>query len=299
MVVATGFFDGVHIGHRLVIAQLVEAAKTFGDESLVLTFWPHPRNVLQKEAHSLRLLSSLDEKKEMLKGLGVDRVEVLPFTREFSRLSVRQYLSEYVAGRFGGTKIVLGYDNRFGCEDDSENIAAVAADLGLEVVNAPRCSSETGMAVSSTWIRAMISAGDVEEASRLLGYNYSLFGVVVAGDRIGRTIGFPTANMQLYEPLKLLPGNGAYLVRVSVLGEEHYGMCNIGVRPTVRVGNATTIETHIFDFDEDIYGLDIRVTFLRRIRPEAKFVSLDALKAQLEEDRRMIYSELMPTRFDG
>ena len=287
MVVATGFFDGVHIGHRLVIAQLVEQAKLFGDESLVVTFWPHPRNVLQKDAHSLRLLSSLDEKTEMLRNLGVDRVEVIPFTREFSRLTVRRYLSEYVIKRFGGTRIVLGYDNRFGCEDDSENIAAVASDLGLGVVNASKCSSETGMAVSSTWIRTMISAGDVEEASRLLGYNYSLFGVVVSGDRIGRTLGFPTANMQLYEPLKLVPGNGAYLVRVTVLGEQHYGMCNIGIRPTVRVGNATTIETHIFDFDQDIYGLDLSVTFLHRIRPEVKFVSLEALKAQLEEDRSL------------
>ena len=292
MVVATGFFDGVHIGHRLVISRLVEQAKTFGDESLVVTFWPHPRNVLQKEAHSLRLLSSLEEKKEMLKGLGVDRVEVLPFTREFSRLSVRNYLSEYVIGKFSGTRIVLGYDNRFGCENDSENIGTVASELGLEVVNAPLCSSQTGMAVSSTWIRAMISAGDVEGASSLLGYNYSLLGVVVCGDRIGRTIGFPTANMQLYEPLKLLPANGAYLVKVSVLGEERFGMCNIGVRPTLRLGNATTIETHIFDFDQDIYGLDLRVTFLRRIRPEVRFDSLEALRAQLEEDRRAIFSEL-------
>ena len=292
MVVATGFFDGVHIGHRLVISQLVEQAKTFGDESLVVTFWPHPRNVLQKEAHSLRLLSSLEEKKEMLKGLGVDRVEVLPFTREFSRLSVRNYLSEYVIGKFSGTRIVLGYDNRFGCENDSENIGTVASELGLEVVNAPLCSSQTGMAVSSTWIRAMIAAGDVEGASSLLGYNYSLLGVVVCGDRIGRTIGFPTANMQLYEPLKLLPANGAYLVKVSVLGEERFGMCNIGVRPTLRLGNATTIETHIFDFDQDIYGLDLRVTFLRRIRPEVRFDSLEALRAQLEEDRRAIFSEL-------
>ena len=228
----------------------------------------------------------------MLKGLGVDRVEVLPFTREFSRLSVRNYLSEYVIGKFSGTRIVLGYDNRFGCENDSENIGAVASELGLEVVNAPLCSSQTGMAVSSTWIRAMISAGDVEGASSLLGYNYSLLGVVVCGDRIGRTIGFPTANMQLYEPLKLLPANGAYLVKVSVLGEERFGMCNIGVRPTLRLGNATTIETHIFDFDQDIYGLDLRVTFLRRIRPEVRFDSLEALRAQLEEDRRAIFSEL-------
>lgn len=234
----------------------------------------------------MRLLSSLDEKKEMLHLCGVDRVEVLPFTREFSRLSAREYLSEYVMGRFGGTKIVLGYDNRMGCEDDPENIVSVASSLGLDVLTAPKCSSDAGMAVSSTWIRTMISAGNVEEASGLLGYCYSLFGVVVAGDRIGRTMGFPTANMQLYEPLKLIPGNGAYLVKVSVLGEEHFGMCNIGIRPTVRSGNSTTVETHIFNFNEDIYGLDLRITFLRRIRPEVKFVSLEALRGQLEQDRR-------------
>lgn len=288
MVVATGFFDGVHIGHRLVIEQLVAAAKERGDESLIITFWPHPRNVLQKDASSLRLLTSLDEKKRLLQSLGVDNVEVIGFTREFSRLSAEEYLKDYVMDRFGGTSIILGYDNRMGSDSpDSADVAAVAERLGLDVIRAAQISSDAGMAVSSTWIRTMISAGNVEAAADMLGYGYFLHGVVVAGNRIGRTIGFPTANMQLYEPLKLVPGNGVYFVSVETLGRQYYGMCNIGRRPTVGNGNSVTIETNIFGFDEDIYGLDIIVTFLKRIRCETKYVSLEALKEQLTKDRSL------------
>jgi len=285
MVVATGFFDGVHIGHRLVIDRLTSVAKESGDESLVITFWPHPRTVLQKDADSLRFLTSLEEKKMLLSGLGVDRVEVLNFTKDFSRLSAREYLGQYVIGKFGGTKVVFGYDNRIGYEKDNEDIVSVARELGLEAVIAPEALSDSDIAVSSSWIRSMIEAGDVMTAARMLGYDYSLFGVVVSGDRIGRTMGFPTANMQLYEPLKLVPCNGVYLVAVHTLGRDYYGMCNIGNRPTVREGNARTIETNIFDFEEDIYGLDIRVTFLKRIRPEIRFSSLNALGDQLRKDR--------------
>ncbi|MCM1501469.1 MAG: riboflavin biosynthesis protein RibF [Bacteroidales bacterium] len=285
MVVATGFFDGVHVGHRLVIDQLTSAARDCEDESMVITFWPHPRTVLQKEAASLRFLTSLDEKKERLSGLGVDHVEVLEFTKEFSRLTAREYLKQYVMDRFGGTKIVLGYDNRMGREGTGEDIVSVARELGLEVIVAPKASSKSDIAVSSSWIRSMIEAGNVEMASRMLGYDYPLLGVVVSGERIGRRMGFPTANMQLYEPLKLIPCNGVYLVSVHTLGKDYFGMCNIGNRPTVREGNARTIETNIFDFDEDIYGLDIKVTFLRRIRPETRFSSMESLREQLLKDR--------------
>lgn len=285
MVIATGFFDGVHVGHRLVIDRLTSAARDCGDESMVITFWPHPRNVLQKEAASLRFLTSLDEKKQRLAALGVDHVAVLDFTREFSRLTAGEYLRQYVIDMFGGTKVVFGYDNRIGHEGSGEDIPAVARELGLEVIIAPKASSVTDIAVSSSWIRSMIEAGNVEMASRMLGYDYSLVGVVVAGERIGRGMGFPTANMQLYEPLKLVPCNGVYLVAVHTLGKDFFGMCNVGNRPTVREGNARTIETNIFDFDEDIYGLDIKVTFLKRIRPEIKFSSLAELKGQLFKDK--------------
>ena len=285
MVVATGFFDGVHVGHRLVIKQLVEAAAVRGDESMVITFWPHPRNVLQKEARSLRLLTTLAEKREMLLGLGVDHVEVLPFTKDFSSMTMREYL-QMLMEKYGVRTVLLGYDNRVGSDAaGADEVAAVAVELGLEVLRAEMVPSEKGYAVSSTKIRERLEAGDIEGATAMLGYDYSVHGVVVAGNRLGRTIGFPTANMQLYEPLKLIPGNGVYFVKVQTLGKHYYGMCNVGYRPTVGMGNARTIETNIFDFDEDIYGLDLEVTFISRIREEVKFDSLDELRVQLEKDR--------------
>ena len=285
MVVATGFFDGVHVGHRLVIEQLVAAAAARGDESMVITFWPHPRNVLQKEARSLRLLTTLAQKKQMLHELGVDRVEVLSFTKDFSAMTMEQYL-RHIMKEYGVTAILLGYDNRMGCDAaNSDQVARTAEMLGLEVIRTEMVPSQQGYAVSSTKIREKIEAGDVKRAAEMLGYDYSMHGVVVAGNKLGRTIGFPTANMQLYEPLKLVPGNGVYFVKVNVLDRELYGMCNIGYRPTVGAGNARTIETNIFDFDEDIYGLDIDITFVARIREERKFDSLSDLKAQLELDR--------------
>ena len=285
MVVATGFFDGVHVGHRLVIEQLVKAAAARGDESMVITFWPHPRNVLQKEARSLRLLTTLSEKKQMLHQLGVDRVEVLSFTKDFSAMTMEEYL-RHIMEKYGATAILLGYDNRIGCDAaDSDQVARTAEMLGLEVIRTDMVPSKAGYAVSSTKIRERIEAGDVSGASQMLGYDYSMHGVIVAGNRLGRTIGFPTANMQLYEPLKLVPGNGVYFVKVNVLGRSLYGMCNIGCRPTVGTGNARTIETNIFDFDEDIYGLDMDITFVARIREERKFNSFEELKVQLEQDR--------------
>lgn len=286
MVVATGFFDGVHLGHRLVLEKLVSVARARGEGSEVVTFWPHPRNVLQDDARNLRLLTSLSEKKELISSIGVDKVEVLPFTRSFSRLTTKEYLEDYVKGKFGGKAILLGYDNRIGSDLLSPvEIAEVAERLGLEVIRTGSLSSPKGIVVSSTKIREAVASGDVEGAAAMLGYNYSLFGVVVAGNRLGRTIGFPTANMRLYEPLKLLPGNGVYSVEVESLGRKFRGMCNIGTRPTVNAGSDRTVETNIFDFDEDIYGLDLKVTFLRKIRDERRFASLDALKAQLIQDR--------------
>ncbi len=285
MVVATGFFDGVHTGHRLVIQQLVEAAAVRGDESMVVTFWPHPRNVLQKEARSLRLLTTLAEKKAMLHALGVDKVEVLQFTKDFSTLTTEDYL-RMLMNEYGASAVLVGYDNRMGCDaSDADDVARTAESLGLEVIRTDMVSSERGYAVSSTKIRERLEAGDVSDAAAMLGYAYGLHGVVIAGNRLGRTIGFPTANMQLYEPLKLVPGNGVYFVKVRTLDRNLYGMCNIGCRPTVGPGNARTIETNIFGFDEDIYGLDIEVTFVSKIRDEVKFGSFEELRQQLEKDR--------------
>lgn len=290
VVVATGFFDGVHLGHRQIIDTLVRTARERGGRSVLISFWPHPRTVLQKDARDLRLLTSRDEKKDIITALGVDQVEIMPFTREFSRLSTEEYLRDIVIGRFGADAILLGYDNRMGFDSGSpDQIAAIAEGLGLEVIRMDAVSICGGVTVSSTKIRTALSQGDVEMAAKMLGRRYSLYGVTVAGNRLGRTIGFPTANMKLYEPLKLLPADGCYLVEVETLGRRYHGMTNIGHRPTVSGGigdaNHRTIETNIFDFDEDIYGLDLTVSFIAQIREEKHFPSLDALKRQLESDR--------------
>ena len=285
MVVTTGFFDGVHLGPRFVIERLVNEARRRGCKSLVVTFWPHPRTVLQDEARGLHLLSSLDEKKQALYALGVDDVQVLEFNRAFSRLTAEEYLRTYVKERFGGEAVLLGYDHRLGCDRPSaEMLRTIALDAGLEPVMAGKCPVD----VSSTLIRQALSAGDVAAANKMLGYVYSLRGVVVAGNRLGRTIGFPTANMKLYDPLKMVPSNGVYEVEVETVGEKFRGMCNIGLRPTVSQNTIPTIETNIFDFDQDIYGLDIKVSFIRKIRDEVKFTSLEALAAQLARDKKLI-----------
>ena len=291
-VVATGFFDGVHLGHRQVIRTLVSSARERGEEAIVVTFAPHPRAVLQQDAHSLRLLNSPQEKEALLRGLGVDRVETLRFDRAFARLTAAEYIRTVLAGRFGATALVLGFDNRLGSDRlTPDAIAPIAESLGLEVIVVPPASvggqaafslpnpTSAGFvlaeeAVSSTKIRKALEEGRVEEAEAMLGYAYGLRGVVVSGKQLGRTLGFPTANLRLYDPLKLIPARGVYLTEVEVLGGHYWGMTNV----------AEPIETHIFDFSEDIYGLDLEIRFRRWLRPMRSMESLDALAAQLAAD---------------
>jgi riboflavin kinase/FMN adenylyltransferase len=287
MIATTGFFDGVHLGHRLVTERLVSLARERGDESLVVTFWPHPRAVLQDGARELRLLTTLEEKKALLESLGVDRIEVLDFTRSFAALTAEQYLRDVLQRRFGVTTLLVGYDNRLGSDRlTARELRPIAASLGIELLELPPLSfrpSEARGEISSTVIRKALEQGQVQAAAEMLGYGYSLTGAVVAGNHLGRTIGFPTANMRLYEPLKLIPARGVYAVEAEVLGGTYRAMTNIGTRPTVG-GTYMTVETHILDFDEDIYGLPLKITFLRRIRDEIRFPSLDALKEQLAKD---------------
>ena len=294
MIATTGFFDGVHTGHRLVIERLVSLAHARGDESLIVTFWPHPRAVLQDGARELRLLTSLEEKKALLTALGVDRIEVLDFTRAFASLTAEQYLRDVLRDRFGVTTLLMGYDNRLGSDRLTvSSLAPLAQSIGIELIELPALSLHDGpsfraesrnLEVSSTKIRRALQDGRIEDATSMLGYGYSLTGVVVAGNRMGRTIGFPTANLRPYEPLKLIPARGVYAVEAEVLGKRYRGMTDIGTRPTVG-GTIPTIETHILDFDEDIYGLPLTITFLRRLRDEIHFPSLEALKQQLLLDR--------------
>ena len=279
-VVATGFFDGVHLGHRQVIQTLVSSARARGEEAIVVTFGQHPRAVLQQDARTLRLLNSPQEKEALLRALGVDRVETLPFDRSFARLTAEEYLRTVLRDRHGATLLVLGYDNRLGSDCLTPDLVQpIAARLGLEIVVVPAASATAESAppveaVSSTKIRRALEEGRVEDAEAMLGYAYGLRGVVVSGKQLGRTIGFPTANLRLYDPMKLIPARGVYLTEVEVLGGHWWGMTNVG----------DIIETHIFDFNEDIYGLDLEIRFRHWMRPMRAMESLDALKEQLAAD---------------
>ena len=288
VVAATGFFDGVHAGHRAVLQVLKDTAREEGEESAVVTFWPHPRNVLQQDASTFRLLNTLEEKKELIYRFGIDNVYVVPFTKDFSQLSTTEFMKEYLVDRFHADTLIIGYDHRLGRSSTAsrEELAALAATVGLKtrIVEEVHCGDRK---VSSTQIRNALAAGEVREAAGMLGYRYSLLGVVVAGNRLGRTMGFPTANMELYEPLKIVPANGVYAVEAEVLGQRYGGVCNIGTRPTVGAGNARTIETNIFGFNDDIYGLDLRISFIERIRDEHRFSSMEDLRHQLENDRKI------------
>ena len=285
VVAATGFFDGVHKGHKKVLSLLCDIAAQEGKKSAVITFWPHPRNVLQQQAYSLRLLNSIEEKKALVKSVGVNKFITIPFCKEFSRNTTREFLKDYLKDKYGVSTLIIGYDHRFGHDKVShEEMMAIAEDVGIKIIKVSEFVQDSNI-ISSTKIRNLLQGGDIERANDFLGYRYGLKGVVVSGQKVGRTIGFPTANMKLYEPLKLIPADGVYSVFVEVLGKVYIGICNIGTRPTVGESNERTIETHILDFNEDIYGLDIKLEFVGRIRPEQKFPSLDALKGQLEKDK--------------
>ena len=226
----------------------------------------------------MRLLSSPSEKVSMLESLGVDRVEVLEFTRKFACMTAEEYLSEMVCGRLGGSAVLMGYDNTLGSDLLAPGqLRPLAESLGLDVIVVPPASLESGLIVSSTKIRAALSDGRVEDAAAMLGYEYPVSGVVVGGKQLGRTIGFPTANMQLYEPLKMIPKRGVYLSEVETVGRRFYGMTNVG----------DIIETNIFGFSEYIYGLDITLKFKKRLRDGKRLNSVDELKAQLTCDRAL------------
>lgn len=291
-VVATGFFDGVHAGHRLVLDTLLSEARARGEESVVVTFWPHPRITLQKDALNFRLLTSKSRKDAIIKQMGIDRLETVNFSREFSTLSALDYIRMLRDG-YGCTTLVLGYDTRFGSEQAGPQlIADLARSEGMDaVITPPVCAPDSDVPISSTLIRAALEEGDTPLAASLLGDPYVIEGIVISGNHLGRTIGFPTANMAIDEPLLLIPCGGVYHSQVTVRGVTYDGMTNIGLRPTVGGSGSLTVETHIFDFDEMIYGERISVGFLERIRDERRFPSLDALRAQLKSDAALIQGE--------
>jgi len=285
-VVTVGTFDGVHMAHREIIREVVHRAKMREGRSVVITFDPHPKEVVTSARGAVQLLSTLDERIRLFSGLQIDTLLVIPFTYEFSRKSAREFYTEYVERLVGVSEVVVGYDHTFG--RDREAGTADLVTLGRELdfsVFAVHPLTIDGEPISSTRIRKTLSGGQVERAERMLGYPYRLEATVVDGDRRGRTIGFPTANLKPLAARKQIPGNGVYLVSVQVTGVQRYGLMNVGVRPTVSDGVNLVLEVHILDFSTDIYGEGVTVTFLRRLRDERKFGSITELIEQIGKDR--------------
>lgn len=282
--VTLGAFDGIHFGHRQIISRLISEAKTNGGVSVLITFNPHPQEVIQKGPAEFRLLTTLTEKLSVLKQTGIDRILVLPFTRDFSELSPEDFIEKVLAGKIGVKKIWLGYDHGFG--RNRQGSARLLEEFGTRLgfsVETVQPQEKDGVVVSSTGIRNLIREGRIREANQLLGYEYSLSGIVSRGDRIGRTIGFPTANIFPENPRKLLPSNGVYIVGIVIRGILYDGICNIGFRPTYN-GRELKTEVHILDYSEDIYGLPVCVRFLERLRDEKKFSGSDELRSQIKLD---------------
>lgn len=278
-----GTFDGVHIGHRKILDKLIASAKDSNYESLLLTFFPHPRMIVQPEA-DIKLLNTIDEKKELLEEIGLDNLIIHPFDLEFSNLEAEEFVKSVLVDRFNIHKIIIGYDHRFGKNRsaDINDLIQFGKKYNFEVEQI-QVKELNDVSISSTKIRTALGEGNIELANSYLGYNYTLGGKVVLGKQLGRTIGYPTANIDISESYKLIPKIGVYAV-FSIINEKKYcGMMNIGFNPTVD-GKKLTVEIHFFDFQEDIYGDFVQIEILKRIRDEEKFESLDALKKQLAND---------------
>jgi riboflavin kinase/FMN adenylyltransferase len=284
-VVTIGTFDGVHIGHQKIISRLVDIAKTNDLQALVLTFFPHPRMVVQKDS-DIKLINTIDEKAAQLQELGVDHLVVKEFTKSFSRLTALEYVRDVLVNKLKVKHIIVGYDHHFG-----RNRTATIDDLiefgkfyDFEVTQID--AQEIGdVAVSSTKIRTALHEGKMKIANKFLGYDFMLTGIVVKGKGLGSNLNFPTANIHIEESYKLIPKEGVYLVQSNLNGHQTYGMMNIGKNPTVSQDNKTHIEVHFFDFDGDLYGKTLKIELLDHLRSEIKFPNIDALKEQLENDK--------------
>lgn len=283
-VVTSGTFDGVHIGHQKILARLQEIAQLYNGETVVITYWPHPRLIVSTDSADLKLLSTIDEKIELLEKYGVDHLIIIPFTREFSQLSSEEFITNILVEQIGTRKLVIGYDHRFGKnrEGSFEHLKQNAPAYGFEVEEIPRQDIDD-VGVSSTRIRNALTEGNIHIANEYLGNPYSITGNVVAGDQIGRLLGFPTANMSLDQPYKLIPMDGIYAVTVFHLKKLYQGMLYIGTRPTID-GKMRSIEVNIFDFDKTIYGDTLTIFFIDLIRKDQKFADMAALQRQLHQD---------------
>lgn len=284
-VITIGTFDGVHVGHQQIIHRLVDTARKNDLQALVLTFFPHPRMVIQNDAN-IKLINTIDEKAKQLEQLGVDHLVVKEFTKSFSRLTALEYVRDILVNKLKVKHIIVGYDHHFG-RNRTANINELkefGAFYDFEVTEIEPKEVDD-VAVSSTKIRSAILEGNILTANKFLGYNFILTGTVIKGKGLGKTLDFPTANIQIEAAYKLIPKHGVYVVKSQIKGVEVFGMMNIGKNPTVSEGNQTKIEVHFFDFSANLYGAVLKIELLDHLRSEIKFPNIEALKLQLEKDK--------------
>lgn len=278
-------FDGVHAGHRQILKHLVDKAHSLGGEPTLLTFWPHPRLILS-DTSNLKVITTIDEKIELLKECGLHNLVILPFNKEFSFLSPKQYVKEILIDKLHINTIIVGYDHRFGHKGEGHFrlLQEYGKRYGFSVEEIPAFEVDN-VNVSSTKVRNAILEGDIEKANHYLSYSFHINGKVVHGKKIGRTIGFPTANVQIDNLLKIIPPPGVYVIEILLKNKLHHGLVNIGTNPTIDIENKTqTIEAYIFDFNDSIYDEDITVYFRKRLRGQRKFEDINQLKTQIETD---------------
>ena len=287
-VITIGTFDGVHLGHKQIIEQLLKEAREVAGTPVLITFHPHPKQVIASTQKPISILNSPEEKYELLHDASISNIVVVPFTKDFAEQPADNYIKDFLVEKFHPHTIIIGYDHRFGKDrtGDYRLLENEAGKFGYTVKEIPEHVLQN-VTISSTKIREALLNGDIETANEFLGYNYFFSGLVIEGNKLGRAIGYPTANLQIADEQKLIPANGVYAVEVKVEGFDkvYKGMMNIGVRPTIDGTNRVT-EVNIFDFDETIYGKSVKVFLVKRLRSEIKFNGLDALKEQLAKDKQ-------------
>ena len=290
-IITLGTYDGVHIGHKKILERVLQNTNDEQYESLVLTFFPHPRMVLQGDS-DIKLLNTINEKIDLLQEIGIENLVIHPFDETFSRLTAEEFVKTILVDQLNIQKIIIGYDHRFGRNRTAniDDLINYGEQYGFEVEQIS-VQEINEISVSSTKIRQALIEGNMALANDYLGYDYFITGTVIQGKQLGRTINFPTANLAIQENYKLIPQNGVYIVKSSIDNKLVYGMMNIGFNPTVN-GQNRSIEVHYFDFDADLYSKEIRVSILHRIRSEQKFPTFDLLKAQLEKDKQVAISYL-------
>jgi len=284
VVVTIGTFDGVHMGHKKIIKRLINTANQLQLQSVILTFFPHPRMVLQKDS-TIKLINTIDERANIIKDLGVDYLLIEKFTQTFSRLSAEDFVKKILVDKLHTKKVIIGYDHRFGRNRnaDIEDLKNFGIQYNFEVEEIP-VQDIDDVAVSSTKIRKALNNGDIDKANKYLGYHFMLTGTVIKGKGLGKPLGFPTANIHIEEDYKLIPKQGSYVINALINNQKVYGMLNIGMNPTVS-GNKESIEAHFFDFNENLYNQNIQINLMHRLRDEVKFESVQALKEQLLKDK--------------